>query len=124
MSSFDQIKLSKDESREILVTARAAAAKSRNYRSEETRAAIARNFKSCFDGKDPFDWQLDVSEAILLGLDCIVIAGTGAGKTMPFAMPLLIDDTKRKVVIVISPLNELEHDQVSVEPVCRLASDS
>jgi ATP-dependent helicase YprA (DUF1998 family) len=41
----------------------------------------------------------------------VVIAGTGAGKTMPFAMPL-VDDTKSKMVLVISPLNELEHEQV------------
>ena len=37
----------------------------------------------------PYSWQLDVTEAIFLGLDPVVIAGTGAGKTMPFMMPLL-----------------------------------
>ncbi|KAJ3744571.1 P-loop containing nucleoside triphosphate hydrolase protein [Lentinula raphanica] len=50
-----------------------------------------------------------LAEALLLGLDCSVIAGTGAGKTMPFVMPLLIEPTKR--VIIISPLNALEEDQ-------------
>ena len=35
------------------------------------------------NGLEAYDWQLDVSEALLLGLDCTVIAGTGAGKTMP-----------------------------------------
>ncbi|KAJ3766134.1 hypothetical protein FB446DRAFT_654236, partial [Lentinula raphanica] len=53
--------------------------------------------------------QLDTAEALLLGLDCSVIAGTGAGKTMPFVMPLLIEPTKH--VIIISPLNALEEDQ-------------
>lgn len=48
-----------------------------------------------------------------MGLDCVVIAGTGSGKTMPFAMPLLVDITKKKMVIVISPLNDLEEDQVN-----------
>jgi superfamily II DNA helicase RecQ len=57
-------------------------------------------------------WQVDICEAILLGLDCILIAPTGAGKTMPFIMPLLVDKTCRKMVIIISPLNELEYDQV------------
>jgi hypothetical protein len=33
---------------------------------------------------------------------------------MPFAMPLLVDKTKKKMVIVISPLNDLEEDQVSI----------
>jgi superfamily II DNA/RNA helicase len=51
-------------------------------------------------------------EALLLGLDCVTIAGTGSRKTMPFAMPLLVDRTKKKIVLVISSLNDLEDDQV------------
>ena len=58
-----------------------------------------------------YDWQVDVSEALLLGLDCSVIAGTGAGKTMPFVMPLFVESNK--IIIVISPLNALEEDQAS-----------
>ena len=50
----------------------------------------------------------------MLGLDCVVIAGTGSGKTMPFWMPLLLDKNRDKMVVVISPLNELEAEQVSV----------
>ena len=50
----------------------------------------------------------------MLGLDCIVIVGTGAGKTMPFGMPLLMDKASSKMVIVISPLNDLEAEQVSM----------
>jgi bloom syndrome protein len=45
--------------------------------------------------KDPYEWQLDVTEAILLGLDSVIITGTGAGKTMPFMMPLLLDDKNK-----------------------------
>ena len=73
---------------------------------------IEKTFSDAFDGLAPFDWQTDVCEALMLGLDCVVIAGTGAGKTMPFCMPLLADQMKRKMVIAISPLNALEHDQV------------
>jgi ATP-dependent helicase YprA (DUF1998 family) len=102
-----------DKSYELLDAARATAAKSRRYDSVWTRAALVDRFKNSFVGLQPHDWQLDVTEAVLLGLDCIVIAGTGAGKTMPFAMPLLLDENKDKIVVVISPLNELEHDQVS-----------
>jgi len=43
---------------------------------------------------DPYEWQLDVTEAILLGIDSVVIEGTGAGKTMSFMMPLLLNDKK------------------------------
>ena len=38
----------------------------------------------------------------MLGLDSVVITGMGAGKTMPFMMPLLLDNKKK--VIIISPL--------------------
>jgi ATP-dependent helicase YprA (DUF1998 family) len=43
-------------------------------------------------------------------LDSVVIAGTGAGKTMPFMMPLLLDTNKE--VIIVSPLKVLQADQV------------
>ena len=57
--------------------------------------------------------SIDVTEAVLLCLDCFMIAGTGSRKTMPFAMPLLVDKTKKKMVRVIFPLNDME-DQVSI----------
>ena len=62
------------------------------------------------DGMVAYEWQLDVGEALKLGLDCSVIAGTGAGKAIPFILPLLAE--KKMAVIIISPLNALEGDQV------------
>ena len=56
---------------------------------------------------------MDVTEALLLGILCLVIAGTGAGKTLPFVTPLLMDETKKKMILILSPLNELEKEQVS-----------
>jgi hypothetical protein len=44
-------------------------------------------FKKAFNELKPYTWQGDVTEAILLGLDCAAEAGTGSGKTMPFLMP-------------------------------------
>jgi ATP-dependent helicase YprA (DUF1998 family) len=64
---------------------------------EETRAKIIKKFTKVFDGKRPYSWQVDAYETILLGLDCIVIAGTDAGKTFLFAMPLLMDTTCQKL---------------------------
>jgi ATP-dependent helicase YprA (DUF1998 family) len=84
------------------------------YSSQITRQAIVDKCENAFGGNKPYDWQVDVTEALLLGLDCIVIAGTGAGKTMPFGMPLLMDKATGKLVIVISPLNDLEAEQVSM----------
>ena len=75
----------------------------------QTRSQLKQIFYRQF-GKDPYEWQLDVTETILLGLDSVLIAGTRAGKTMPFMMPLLLD--KHKKVIIISPLKVLQVDQV------------
>ena len=96
-----------------LQAARDAANISGQYCSATTRADLVTSFKAAFNRLEPYSWQLDVTEAILLGLDCVAIASTGSGKTMPFIMPLLVDHTKKKMVIVISPLNDLEEDQVS-----------
>jgi ATP-dependent helicase YprA (DUF1998 family) len=98
----------------VLQTARDAATITRDYCSVRTREDLVTTFKAAFNGLEPHSWQLNVAEAILLDLDCVVIAGTGSGKTLPFAMPLLVDRTEKKMVIVISPLNDLEEDQVSV----------
>ncbi|KAF6740968.1 P-loop containing nucleoside triphosphate hydrolase protein [Ephemerocybe angulata] len=76
--------------------------------SAEWRARLRASFLSKF-GKEPYEWQMDVTEALVLGLDCLCIAGTGAGKTMPFMMPLLLDESKR--VLVISPLKILQAEQ-------------
>jgi ATP-dependent helicase YprA (DUF1998 family) len=61
-------------------------------------------------GAEPYQWQLDVTEAILLGLDSDVIAGTGSGKTIPFMLPLLLHPDK--MALVLSPLKILQRDQV------------
>jgi hypothetical protein len=79
------------------------------------RTTIVDKFKHTFNDKQPYNWQIDTCEALLLRLDCIVIAGTGASKTLLFAMPLLMDSTCRKMVIVISPLRVLEYDQVCIQ---------
>jgi ATP-dependent helicase YprA (DUF1998 family) len=90
--------------------ARADAKRKNGYDWQQIRHDLTLIFRERF-GTDPYSWQLDVTEAILLGLDSVVIAGTGAGKTMPFMMPLLLD--KKKRVIIISPLKVLQEDQVS-----------
>lgn len=53
------------------------------HSSKKMRDVVTKRFKEIFPGKTPYEWQLDVTEALVLGLDSIVIAGTGAGKTMP-----------------------------------------
>ena len=82
--------------------------------SEEIHTIVIEKFEMAFNGRSPYKWQVDVTEALLLEREVVVIASTGSGKTMPFCMPLLIDEMKKKVLI-ISPLNELEEEQVSVQ---------
>ena len=65
-----------------LENARKAAAKKKNYDTHKTQAALADIFRERF-GNNPYDWQLDVAEAIILGLDSIVIASTGSDKRLP-----------------------------------------
>ncbi|RXW15756.1 hypothetical protein EST38_g10098 [Candolleomyces aberdarensis] len=100
---------SKAQSYQNLSEARKKAQAGHGFSSEKTRADIVLEFTARF-GKAPYEWQVDVTEALILGLDSVVIAGTGFGKTMPFMMALL-KDRKAKTVI-ISPLKVLQQDQV------------
>ena len=62
-------------------------------------------------GKSLYEWQLDVAEAFSLGLDVLLLAGTGAGKTSPFMVPLLVDP--KKTLLIVLPLKLLQDEQVS-----------
>jgi bloom syndrome protein len=97
------------ESQRILQQAREKARKKARYNSEATRRDLARLFEESFK-KPAYEWQIGVTEAFLLGLDVVLIAGTGAGKTMPFMMPLLLH--REKYSLIISPLKVLQEDQV------------
>ncbi|KAJ3724389.1 P-loop containing nucleoside triphosphate hydrolase protein [Lentinula raphanica] len=96
-------------SQKKLEIARMEASRRTGYDSKSTRALLSSEFTRITGGLSAYTWQIDTAEALLLGLDCSVIAGTGAGKTMPFVMPLFIEKEKR--VVIISPLNALEEDQ-------------
>jgi len=86
-----------------------AAVKKKNYDTHKTQAALADIFQEWF-GNNPYNWQFDVTQAVILGLDSIVISGASSGKTMPFTMPLLMDPTEK--IIIISPLKVVQLDQV------------
>ena len=110
--SINRHAIIRTRSYKLLDDARLAASTSEAaYDSQQTRSAISQLFKArSGTGKTPYDWQLDVTEAILLGLDSMVIAGTGSGKTIPFMLPLLAHPGKN--IIIISPLKVLQQDQV------------
>ncbi|KAF8119134.1 P-loop containing nucleoside triphosphate hydrolase protein, partial [Boletus edulis] len=101
----DTIKLSYSN----LEKSRNSALHASGYQSESTCQVLS---KACFEccNQVPYEWQLDAAEAFLLGLNCTVLAGTGSGKSLPFVMPAMVQDS---IIVVISPLNALEDDQVS-----------
>ncbi|KAI0635510.1 P-loop containing nucleoside triphosphate hydrolase protein [Trametes polyzona] len=97
---------------ELLAAARAHAAKKRKYDSATSRKTMSEECSKRM-GFSPRAEQLDLAECMLLGLDAVCIAGTGWGKTLPFVLPLLVPQSKGKIILVISPLNALEADQAA-----------
>ena len=86
-------------SQSILQNAREEANKKENYDSVRTRADLCKMFSERESRFKPHDWQLDVAEALILGIDCVVIAGTGSGKTIPFMLPLLCNESRKKIML-------------------------
>ena len=89
-----------------------ARAKKEGYDSQATRHTLSNSVTALCPAITPYDWQIDLAEALTLGLDATVIAGTGSGKTLPWAMPLLLEENCDRICLVVSPLNELEADHV------------
>ena len=100
----------------LLASAREAAHKRDGYSSSNYRYRINQVFRRYIKpDSNLFAWQKDVAEALHLGLDCVAIAGTGSGKTIPFFLDRLMDRTpeqKKSKTIIISPLIELQLDMV------------
>ncbi|KAG9101097.1 hypothetical protein FS749_010280 [Ceratobasidium sp. UAMH 11750] len=58
---------------------------------------------------EPFEWQVDMAEALCKKRDVMCLASTGSGKTLPIVMPCFVDPRVR--VWVVSPLNYVEQQQ-------------
>lgn len=85
----------------------------RTYNSEATWAAINSQLRQRSNGEiSAWDWQLDIGEALHLGVDVEAINRTGSGKTLPMVLQHFIPGNEKKVTVIISPLNVLEEDQV------------
>jgi hypothetical protein len=81
-----------------LAAARQKASDDHKYDTQSTRSFLQERF-TCKFGKPAHSWQLAAAEAVLLKLDCIVIAGMSAGKTVPVMLILLQDWTKAALII-------------------------
>lgn len=100
----------------LLDGARAEAKKRRKYDTHATRQIMIEESKKR-TGLVPYPEQLDLAECMLLGLDTTSIAGTGWGKTLPFVLPLFAPQSRGRIIIIVSPLNSLEADQVRMHVV-------
>ncbi|KAJ7340731.1 hypothetical protein DFH08DRAFT_704472, partial [Mycena albidolilacea] len=49
------------------------------YQTAPTRAKLRTEFIQRNNGMVPHDWQIDIAEALLLGPNCSLIAGTAVG---------------------------------------------
>ena len=65
-------------------------------------------------GYEPYEWQLRAALKVLEGNDGVVVAGTGKGKTMIYALlGLAVELSKTKgQYIIVSPQKTLEGSQV------------
>lgn len=61
---------------------------------------------------EPDDWQVELISRLMRGFDGILCAGTGYGKTLVFE-GLAVLGGRNQVVLIVSPLNPLEREQVS-----------
>lgn len=102
----------RDPCYDVLKAAVRKAEKESGYDSTAFRASQFAEVEEMF-GYLPYEYQVDVGEAQELCLDCILRAGTGAGKTLTFIMKLVHRMQENKMVLIMSPLNELQRDQVS-----------
>ena len=77
-------------------------------RTEKLKEEVKQRF-----GYEPHKWQLQAALKVLEGNDGVVIAGTGKGKTMVFALlGLAVQLSRTKgYYVIVSPLKALEGDQ-------------
>ncbi|KAJ7577329.1 P-loop containing nucleoside triphosphate hydrolase protein [Mycena floridula] len=103
-----EYELRRQMSYRILEEARTEAVAARKYDSARERARLQSLFLAKH-GTKAYEWQLDVEQAVSLGLDCTLVTGTGMGKTIPFMLILLPEEKRR--IVVVSPLKVLQRDQ-------------
>ena len=95
----------------ILEKARRRARETRQYDSEKTRAGLTQVFKLVYPGQSPLYWQLDIAEALILKLDCLLSIETGADMTISMVLALLLPENENKSIIILSPMKEMQRRQ-------------
>src|SRR5215210_2658977 len=65
-------------------------------------------FREALGGKEPYDHQIDLGREVLAGMNAILSAGTGSGKTEAALVPALLTG---KRVFLLYPTKALLQDQ-------------
>lgn len=74
---------------------------------EEISQACRKTF-----GYSPKPFQLAATYEFLQGKDTIVIAPTGAGKSLLFRLPFFSTHNRKTMLLIVTPLKALEVEQV------------
>ncbi|KAJ3824428.1 hypothetical protein F5880DRAFT_1645298 [Lentinula raphanica] len=93
-----------ERSQKKLEIARMEASRRTGYDSKLTRTLLSSEFARITGGLSAYTWQIDMAEALLLGLGCSVIAGTGTRLCLYHGV------MRYRIIIVTSPDIALEHD--------------
>ncbi|KAJ7208650.1 hypothetical protein GGX14DRAFT_395801 [Mycena pura] len=137
MSSADEHVKRTAESQRVLQAAREKARRKNIYDSAQTRhdlGHLARLFEAEFK-KPAYEWQINVSEAIVLELEAVVIAGTGAEGQLITALELIVRLSRATiwrayvtvdilVNPVLTPVTWSDHPRISRVPELALALPS
>lgn len=80
-----------------------------DHKYYENLSLVAVKSQELFE-KTPFEWQANASAASLSGVDCLAVAPTGGGKSLPIVLPMLLKP--QGFALALSPLNGLQISQV------------
>ncbi|CRH03853.1 ATP-dependent DNA helicase, putative [Plasmodium relictum] len=83
-----------------------------NYSLEELKIKMEIAQKKHFGYKNLKDFQVEAVHATFHKRDSFIVMATGMGKSLCYQIPSLMDESKKKFTIVISPLISLMKDQV------------
>ena len=89
-----------------------AHAKKEGYDSLATQPTLSKSVTALCPGIMPYDWQANLAEVLTQGLNATIITGVGSRKTLPWAMPQLLEQNHDRVYLMILSLNELKADHV------------
>ena len=101
--TFRRSLMADDDYLEPLQVARKAAEESEGgYDSESMRTVVIEQFKTAFNGRAPYEWQVDVTEALLLERSTLLFHTHPLGIQMDFGIPWNSMESKHDFMTIFS----------------------